>query len=221
MYKQLIRPLLFMLSPEKAHDFTLAALSSLRKMPLADRIASLAFRRRRPDLKRTLFGIEFPHPVGLAAGIDKDGEHYNELAWFGFSFVEIGSLTPEPQEGNPRPRLFRLPADEALVNRMGINNKGVANAIEHIKSDPPKVILCASIAKNTGSVSEHDIAEDYRKAFSYLYDFVDMFTVNVSCPNVEGLRNLQDVSYLSDVVDPLLDLRICYDRYKPVLVKLS
>lgn len=221
MYKRLVRPLLFMLPPEKAHDFTLEALSRLRKVPFASRIAKLAYRRRRPDLKRTLFGLDFPHPVGLAAGIDKNGEHYNELSWFGFSFIEIGSLTPEPQEGNPRPRLFRLPADKALVNRMGINNKGVANAISHIKSDPPKVILCASIAKNTGSASEKDIAEDYRKAFSFLYDFVDMFTVNVSCPNVEGLRNLQDVSYLSDIIDPLLDLRICYDRYKPILVKLS
>lgn len=174
-----------------------------------------------PNLKRNLFGLEFPNPVGLAAGIDKNGECYNELAMFGFSFVEIGSLTPEPQEGNPKPRLFRLPHDRALINRMGINNKGIENAIEHIKNDPPRAILCASIAKNTSSASDADIIEDYRKAFSYLYDFVDMFTVNVSCPNVEGLRHLQDVSYLSDIIDPLLDLRICFDDYKPLLVKVS
>ena len=221
MYKQLIRPLLFRFSPEKAHVMTLEALSLIRRIPLASRIASLCFRKKSPSHGRRVFGLDFPNPVGLAAGIDKNGEHYNELAWFGFSFIEIGSLTPEPQDGNPKPRLFRLPEDNALVNRMGINNKGVANAIEHIKSDPPKVILCASIAKNTASVSESDVAADYTKAFSRMYDFVDMFTVNVSCPNVEGLRNLQDVSYLSDVIDPLLDLRICYDTYKPILVKVS
>ncbi|MBO6221424.1 MAG: quinone-dependent dihydroorotate dehydrogenase, partial [Bacteroidales bacterium] len=138
-----------------------------------------------------------------------------------FSFIEIGSLTPEPQDGNPRPRLFRLPQDRALINRMGINNKGMLHAIDRIKSDPPRTIICASIAKNSSSASEADIVNDYKKAFSYLYDFVDMFTINVSCPNVEGLQHLQDVSYLSDLVDPLLDLRVCYDTYKPLLVKVS
>ena len=104
---------------------------------------------------------------------------------------------------------------------MGINNKGIRNAIEHIKNDPPRTILCASIAKNSSSASDEDVLNDYRKAFSYMYDFVDMFTVNVSCPNVEGLQHLQDVSYLSDIIDPLLDLRVCYDNYKPLLVKVS
>jgi len=181
----------------------------------------LFFKYDDPSLRRNLFGLEFPNPVGLAAGIDKNGDHYNELAWFGFSFIEIGSLTPEPQDGNPRPRLFRLPQDRALINRMGINNKGMLHAINRIKSDPPRTIICASIAKNSSSASEADIVNDYKKAFSYLYDFVDMFTINVSCPNVEGLQHLQDVSYLSDLVDPLLDLRVCYDTYKPLLVKVS
>jgi dihydroorotate dehydrogenase len=104
---------------------------------------------------------------------------------------------------------------------MGINNKGMLHAINRIKSDPPRTIICASIAKNSSSASEADIVNDYKKAFSYLYDFVDMFTINVSCPNVEGLQHLQDVSYLSDLVDPLLDLRVCYDTYKPLLVKVS
>jgi dihydroorotate dehydrogenase len=104
---------------------------------------------------------------------------------------------------------------------MGINNKGMLHAINRIKSDPPRTIICASIAKNSSSASEADIVNDYKKAFSYLYDFVDMFTINVSCPNVEGLQHLQDVSYLSDPVDPLLDLRVCYDTYKPLLVKVS
>ena len=221
MYKQLFRPILFRFSPEKAHDFTLRMLGLARRIPLLGRLLRLFYRYNDPSLKKTLFGLEFSNPVGLAAGIDKNGDHYNELAWFGFSFIEIGSLTPLPQDGNPRPRLFRLPQDRALINRMGINNKGVSHAIDRLKSDPPKTIICASIAKNTSSASDDDIVSDYKKAFSYLYDFVDMFSVNVSCPNVEGLQHLQDVSYLSDIIDPLLELRVCYDTYKPLLVKVS
>ena len=221
MYKQLVRPILFRFSPEKAHDFTFRMLGFARRIPLLGRLLRLFYRYNDPSLKKTLFGLEFSNPVGLAAGIDKNGDHYNELAWFGFSFIEIGSLTPLPQDGNPRPRLFRLPQDRALINRMGINNKGVSHAIDRLKSDPPKTIICASIAKNTSSASDDDIVSDYKKAFSYLYDFVDMFSVNVSCPNVEGLQHLQDVSYLSDIIDPLLELRVCYDTYKPLLVKVS
>lgn len=221
MYKQLIRPLLFRLSPETAHNFTLGALRAMRRIPLAGSIAKLLYSHKDTGLKRNLFGIDFQNPVGLAAGLDKNGEHYNELSRFGFSFIEIGSLTPEPQEGNPKPRLFRLPFDKAIINRMGINNKGVWNAIDHIRKDKPRTILAASIAKNSKSVADEDIIADYKEAFSMLYDFVDLFTINVSCPNVEGLRNLQDVSYLSDILDPILDLRLCYDSYKPILVKVS
>ena len=221
MYKLLIRPLLFCLSPERVHRLTFRLLRIARKIPFCASLFKLLYRCKTPSLRRELWGLDFPNPVGLAAGIDKNGEYYNEISWFGFSFVEIGSLTPEPQDGNPRPRLFRLPKDKALINRMGINNKGVSYAIERIKQDHPKTIICASIAKNTTSASEGDIIGDYTKSFSLLYDFVDMFTVNVSCPNVEGLQHLQDVSYLSDVVDPLLDMRICYDSYRPILVKVS
>ena len=178
MYK-LIRPILFKLSPERAHNITLRMLGVARMIPLLGKALRLFFKYDDPSLRRNLFGLEFPNPVGLAAGIDKNGDHYNELAWFGFSFIEIGSLTPEPQDGNPRPRLFRLPQDRALINRMGINNKGMLHAINRIKSDPPRTIICASIAKNSSSASEADIVNDYKKAFSYLYDFVDMFTINV------------------------------------------
>lgn len=221
MYKLLIRPLLFCFSAERAHRLTFRFLRFIRKIPLCASLLKLLYRCKTPTLRRELWGLDFPNPVGLAAGIDKNGEYYNELSWFGFSFVEIGSLTPEPQDGNPKPRLFRLPKDKALINRMGINNKGVNYAIEHIKEDPPKPIICASIAKNTSSASDVDIIGDYTKSFSLIYDFVDMFAVNVSCPNVEGLQHLQDVSYLSDVVDPLLEMRIYYDTYKPILVKVS
>lgn len=221
MYKQLIRPFLFRLSAEAAHNFTIGALRTIDKIPFSGSLMKMLFTRKAPNLSRNVFGLDFPNPVGLAAGLDKNGECYNELSRLGFAFIEIGSLTPLPQGGNPRPRLFRLPQDNALVNRMGINNKGVNNAIKHILKDPPETIIAASIAKNTNSVSDNDTAADYKKSFSMMYDFVDMFTINVSCPNVEGLQNLQDVSYLSDIIDPLLDLRICYDKYKPILVKVS
>lgn len=221
MYRQLIRPVLFKFSAETAHNLTLKGLDVVSRIPFAGKLMKLIYSHKTPSLSRNVFGIDFPSPVGLAAGLDKNGEHYNELAWFGFSFIEIGSLTPEPQPGNPKPRLFRLPQDNAIINRMGINNKGVKNAILHLQKDHPKTIIAASIAKNSTSASDEDIIADYKKAFSYMYDFVDMFTINVSCPNVKGLQNLQDVSYLSDILDPLLDLRICYDAYKPILVKVS
>lgn len=221
MYRQLIRPILFKFSPETAHNLTFKGLGLLRRIPFAGKLMKLIYSHKTPSLSRNVFGINFPSPVGLAAGLDKNGEFYNELSWFGFSFIEIGSLTPEAQPGNPKPRLFRLPQDNAIINRMGINNKGIQNAIRHIQKDPPKTIIAASIAKNSTSASDEDTIADYKKAFSYMYDFVDMFTINVSCPNVHGLQNLQDVSYLSDILDPLLDLRICYDAYKPILVKVS
>lgn len=221
MYKQFIRPFLFRFDPERIHNFTLSTLGFLKRIPYLDRLIKASFRVKDKSLERQVFGLDFKNPVGLAAGLDKNGEHYNELGWFGFSFMEIGSLTPEPQTGNPRPRLFRLIEDRAIINRMGINNKGIMNAIRHIQADKPQMILAASIAKNSVSASEEDTRADYKKAFSYMYDFVDMITINVSCPNVEGLQNLQDASYLSDLLDPLLDMRASYDIYKPILVKVS
>ena len=164
--------------------------------------------------------MTFPNPVGLAGGLDKNGEHYNDLANFGFGFVEIGSLTPKPQDGNPKPRCFRVPSDKAIINRFGINNKGVKNAVEHIKKEHPKVIVAANISKNTSSIND-EAAKDYEEAFGLLYDFVDMFVVNVSCPNVVGLTSLQDISFLSDIVDRLLNLRLYYDTYRPILLKVS
>jgi dihydroorotate dehydrogenase len=152
--------------------------------------------------------------------MDKNGEFYNDMANFGFGFVEIGSLTPQPQDGNPKPRCFRVPQDKAIINRFGINNKGVRNAVEHLKKNRPEVIVAANISKNTTSINE-DAAKDYEKAFGLLYDFVDMFVVNISCPNVVGLTALQDVSFLSEIVDKLLDLRMYFDNYRPILLKVS
>ncbi len=220
MYKHLIKPILFRFNPETAHNLTFKGLSLLRHIPFAQSIIRAIYKKESPKLEREVFGIRFPNPVGLAGGLDKNGEYYNDMANFCFGFVEIGSLTPLPQDGNAKPRCFRVPGDKALINRFGINNKGVKNAVEHLKKVRPEVIVAANISKNTSSINE-DAARDYEKAFGLLYDFVDMFVVNVSCPNVVGLTALQDITFLGEIVDKLLDLRMYYDTYKPILLKVS
>lgn len=220
MYKRILRPILFCFNAETAHNIISTCLSWLRCIPFAKWILRLIYTRKTPSLEREVFGIRFRNPVGLAGGLDKNGEHYNELADFGFGFIEIGSLTPEPQPGNPKPRLFRVVKDKAIINRMGINNKGVRNAVEHLKKDRPKVIVAGNISKNTSSIND-DAAKDYESAFALLYDFVDMFVLNISCPNVVGLSALQDVSFLADIVDKLLNLRMYFDEYRPILIKVS
>lgn len=220
MYKHLIRPILFRFNPETAHNLTFKCLSMLRHIPFAQSIIRAIYKKDSPGLEKEVFGIRFPNPVGLAGGLDKNGEYYNDMANFGFGFVEIGSLTPLPQDGNAKPRCFRVPGDKALINRFGINNKGVRNAVEHLKKVRPEVIVAANISKNTNSINE-DAAKDYEKSFGLLYDFVDMFVVNVSCPNVVGLTALQDITFLGEIVDKLLDLRMYYDNYKPILLKVS
>ena len=220
MYKHLLKPILFRFNPETAHNILFSLLSFLRHVPFARAIMRAAYRKESPALHKEVFGLDFPNPVGLAGGLDKNGEFYNDMANFGFGFVEIGSLTPKPQDGNPKPRCFRVPQDKAIINRFGINNKGVRNAVEHLKKERPEVIVAANISKNTTSINE-DAAKDYENAFALLYDFVDMFVVNVSCPNVVGLTSLQDISFLSDIVDRLLDLRRYYDTYRPILLKVS
>lgn len=221
MYKFFIRPILFRFNPEFAHQLTMRCLRLLRKLPLARNLVRFFYKRNYPSLEREVFGIRFPNPVGLAGGLDKNADSYNELSHFGFGFIEIGSLTPKAQPGNPKPRLFRLTKDQALINRMGINNKGVLQAIRNLKTNRPQVIIAANIAKNTTSETQEQVSRDYDYAFSMLYEFVDFFVVNVSCPNVEGLTSLQDISYLSDIMDVILDKRMNMDAYKPILIKIS
>lgn len=220
MYKHILKPILFRFNPETAHNILFSLLSFLRYVPFARSIIRTVYRRDSSTTSREVFGIHFPNPVGLAGGLDKNGEYYNDLANFGFGFVEIGSLTPKPQDGNAKPRCWRVPGDKAIINRFGINNKGVKNAVKHLKSVAPEVIVAANISKNTSSINE-EAANDYETSFKLLYDFVDMFVVNVSCPNVVGLTSLQDVSFLADIVDRLLDLRMLFDTYKPILLKVS
>ena len=154
MYKSIIRPILFRMNPEKAHNLVLKGLRIMRRIPGAGAVMRMLYKKKpAPQLARRVFGIDFPHPVGLAAGLDKNATCYNELSWCGFSFIEVGSFTPEAQPGNPAPRLFRLPADQALINRMGLGNEGVDKAVERIGKDRPEVLLAGSIATDDRLIS--------------------------------------------------------------------
>lgn len=219
MYKA-IRPLLFCLSPERIHGIVVVLLRIISYIPLSDKLIRLFFDYKNPKLEREVFGIKFKNPVGLAAGFDKNGDSYNNLANFGFSFIEIGSLTPRAQGGNPKPRCFRLPEDKAIINRMGINNNGVKYAVEYIKAHKPNCIIGGNLSKNS-DVSNEDAPKDYEKSFAMLYDFVDYFVLNVSCPNVKNLDKLQDINSLSEIIDRLLTLRRYFDDYRPILLKVS
>ncbi len=220
LYKLLIRPLLFLFSAENAHKIAMGALKVARYIPGARFFIRLAFKRRGKSLKKELFGINFPNPVGMAAGFDKNGEYYNDLANLGFGFVEIGSLTPLPQDGNPSPRLWRLPKDRALVNHMGINNNGVRFALQNLRQRRPNIVIGANISKNTAT--ENELAyKDYSRSLALLYDFVDFFVLNVSCPNVDGLQNLQSDGMLQQIIDSVNEVRRYSEYSRPVLLKVS
>ncbi len=216
----LVRPLLFCFSPERIHGIVIWMLKIISYIPFSDYLMRLIFCYKNPKLEREVFGVKFKNPVGLAAGFDKNGDCYNHLANLGFGFVEIGSLTPKAQSGNPKPRCFRLPKDKAIINRMGINNNGVKYAVEYIKKHKPNCVLGGNLSKNS-TVSNEDAPKDYEKSFALLYDFVDYFVLNVSCPNVKNLDKLQDISLLSEIIDRLLTLRRYSDDYRPILLKIS
>lgn len=219
MYR-LLKPILFLLSAETAHTIIVKLLKLLRYIPFAPPILRSLYCYNDDQLEREIFGIRFKNPVGLAAGFDKNGEYFNDMANFGFGHVEIGSITPEPQPGNSKPRSFRLPDDEALINRMGINNNGVKYAVNQLKEINPKLIIGGSISKNT-TTSNEDAARDFERSFALIYDFVDYIALNVSCPNVKDLRKLQDIETLGNIIDKVTELRRYYDKYRPVLLKLS
>ena len=219
MYK-LIRSILFLWQPETIHDFVSAVLKLVDKIPLLPSLVRLIYCYRKPCLEREVFGVKFKNPVGLAAGFDKDGDAYNALSNFGFGFVEIGSLTPYPQEGNPKPRCFRLTKDLALINRMGINNKGIKHAVAHLNKDKSRCPIGCSITKGRDT-SMADAYKDYEFSFEFMYDFVDYFVLNVSCPNVKDATRNQSLENITPVIDKLLELRIMYDDYRPILLKIS
>jgi len=220
MYKHVIRPLLFLFDPEKVHHFTFAALKFFCRLPGAPGLLRACFGYTHPALGRQLFGIHFANPVGLAAGFDKDAKLIDELACLGFGFIEIGTLTSRPQAGNDRPRLFRLPADQALINRMGFNNQGVAAAVENLKKRKTDIIVGGNIGKN--KVTPNELAtEDYAYCFEALYPHVDYFVVNVSSPNTPGLRELQEKEPLKKLLLQVRGLSLQKPKPKPVLLKIA
>lgn len=220
MYKALIRPFLFLFAPESIHHITFSFLRIVTKIPGVQSILKSAFEIKSKKLSRTLFGITFPNPVGLAAGFDKDAKLIDPLAAFGFGFIEIGTLTPKPQPGNDKPRLFRLPKDQALINRMGFNNGGVAAAVTRLKKRRSKVIVGGNIGKNKVTPNESAF-EDYNTCFETLYPYVDYFVLNVSSPNTPGLRALQEKEPLRKLLNDVIALSKEKPSYKPVLLKIA
>ncbi|HCY46327.1 MAG TPA: dihydroorotate dehydrogenase (quinone), partial [Flavobacteriales bacterium] len=173
-----------------------------------------------PKLEKELFGIKFPNPVGLAAGLDKNAEVAAEMHALGFGFIEVGTVTPKPQDGNPQPRLFRLKEDTGLINRMGFNNKGVESMVERLKKMPKNVIIGGNIGKNKLTPNENAV-DDYVICFEALFDYVHYFVVNVSSPNTPGLRDLQDKEPLTALLNELQRLNNLKTTPKPILLKIA
>lgn len=221
VYKVIIKPLLFCLDAEKAHHLTSSLLGILLKIPIIKKLVERSFRYDDPSLERELWGLRFPNPVGLAAGFDKDGKYFRNMAKLGFGFVEIGTVTPRPQEGNPKKRLFRLPKDKSLINRMGFNNEGVDKLVHRLrKINDSKLIIGGNIGKNKLTANTEAL-EDYRICFEKLYPYVDYFVLNVSSPNTPGLRELQEKKPLTRLLRTLIQLRNEKHKYKPVLLKIA
>lgn len=220
MYKQILKPLLFKINPEKAHYLTFDLLKIGLGNGLGRLITSSMFGFKHPKLKKKLFGLTFENPVGLAAGLDKDAKAFNELASLGFGFIEIGTLTPKPQPGNDKPRLFRLPKSEALINRMGFNNEGVDAAVVRLKNRKANVIIGGNIGKNK-ITSNEDAVKDYEYCFNALFDVVDYFVVNVSSPNTPNLRELQDKEPLTHLLNHLQNINNSKPQRKPLLLKIA
>lgn len=220
MYKLLIKPLLFGFSPEKAHGLAMLMLRLTVNMPGGAWLMRQLFTFEHPNLRRELFGLSFKNPVGLAAGFDKDAKYIDELDCLGFGFIEIGTLTPKGQLGNEQPRLFRLPSDEALINRMGFNNQGVEIALEKLKNRNKSIIVGGNIGKN--KVTPNELAtEDYLYCFKALFDYVDYFVVNVSSPNTPDLRALQEKEPLTKLLETLQAENNKQAKPKPILLKIA
>ncbi|WP_067550246.1 quinone-dependent dihydroorotate dehydrogenase [Algoriphagus sanaruensis] len=220
MYKSLLKPLLFLQKPEKAHHFTFDMTKWTFNLPLVKSMVKNAFALDDPRLEREVFGLKFKNPVGLAAGFDKDAKLIDEMAMLGFGFIEIGTLTPKPQEGNPQPRLFRLPQDEALINRMGFNNGGVMEAVERLKSRKSQVIVGGNIGKNKVTPNENAV-DDYLICLEELHPYVDYFVVNVSSPNTPNLRDLQEKEPLKQLLTAVKAANDSKSKPKPILLKIA
>ena len=219
MYKKLIRPILFLFDAEDIHHFSFASIRLLHKIPFVGVLVRRLYWVNHPNLQRHVFGIRFPNPIGLAAGFDKDAKLYKELSNFGFGFIEIGTLTPKPQDGNPKKRLFRLLSDKGIINRMGFNNQGVDAAILRLKKNK-NVIIGGNIGKNK-TTPNNQANEDYLLCFNALFPHIDYFVVNVSSPNTPKLRDLQEKKPLTELLRTLQTENHKRDNPKPILLKIA
>ena len=220
MYKALIRPILFLIAPEKVHQLVVFVVRLLCSIPGVRIVIRNYLSYSHPLLKTSICGLEFVNKVGMAAGFDKSADFFDEFSIFGFSFIEIGTVTPLPQPGNPKPRLFRLVKDNALINRMGLNNKGVEHAVNKLKNRNKSIIIGGNIGKNTHTPNEKAV-EDYERCFKQLYDVVDYLAINVSCPNIKDMKKLQDHDSLKEILERIMKVRSVKPIYKPVFLKIS
>ncbi|SFZ92859.1 dihydroorotate dehydrogenase [Flaviramulus basaltis] len=220
MYKLLLRPLFFSFDPEKIHHFTFSLIKTTSKIPGFSALFRSLYVVEDERLERKLFGLTFKNPVGLAAGFDKNAVLYNELANFGFGFIEIGTVTPKGQAGNPKKRLFRLKEDQGIINRMGFNNEGLEAAITQLKKNKGKLIIGGNIGKNTNTKPE-DYTKDYLECFNALHPYVDYFVLNVSCPNVGSHAKLNDKDYLEELIGAVQKANIKFEKQKPILLKIA
>ena len=219
MYKKLVQPFLFLFDPEKVHYFSFSMIKFFSSIPGLPYIIRFLFKIKHPKLEREVFGIKFPNPVGLAAGFDKNAVLYKELSNFGFGFIEIGTLTPRGQTGNPKKRLFRLKDDQAIINRMGFNNDGVDHVVRRLKKNT-NVVIGGNVGKNKDTPNERAV-DDYIYCFNTLFDYVDYFVVNVSSPNTPNLRVLQNKEPLTNLLSTLNVLNNKKRKSKPILLKIA
>ncbi len=219
MYK-VIRFFLFQFDPEKVHYFTAKMLRVTLSIPGMKSVWKLLYSVEDSRLEKKLFGLRFKNPVGLAAGFDKNATMFNDLSYCGFGFIEIGTVTPQPQAGNPKPRLFRLKKDQAIINRMGFNNNGVDETVENLKKRNTDIVIGGNIGKMTTSTSDQYI-DDYKENFLKLHPYVDYFVVNVSCPNVGSMATLQDKDFQIELLEELKVLNVKQTKVKPILLKIA
>ena len=230
MYKLILKPIFFLFSPEQAHHLAMKLFKGVLSFPIINLFLKNIYTVENEGLTKEILGLKFKNPVGLAAGFDKDGKYLDVLPHLGFGFVEIGTVTPKPQDGNPKPRLFRLPKDEALINRMGFNNAGVQSLVDkltiwkvkraNVQNRYPSVIIGGNIGKNKITPNEEAV-KDYEICFEALFNYVDYFVVNVSSPNTPNLRELQDKEPLTKLLSSLQVLNMQKEKPKPILLKIA
>lgn len=221
MYRYFIRPLLFLFPPELIHDILIIALKFCGKIPFLRTLIKKSLVLESPKLEKKISGLTFKNPVGLAAGFDKNAEVFNILSDFGFGFVEIGTVTPRAQDGNPKPRIFRLTKDKAIINRMGFNNQGTEIIIKNLKLRfSGDLIIGGNIGKNKSTPIEEAI-KDYEFCFENLFPYVDYFAINVSSPNTPELRKLQEKQKLKELFDGLININNSKEKQKPIFIKIA